>query len=66
MMERFPTPNFEKKDTPSVEGGELSAHELADAMRAANSEKGYVEVGAINTEELREALAGALKNPVQL
>lgn len=66
MMERFEGPGSYKKEMPSNEGVELSASQLADAMNASRAERGAVEVGEINPEELRDALAQALKNPVSL
>lgn len=66
MMERFEGPGSYNKETPSNEGVELSASQLADAMKASRAERGVVEVGEINQEELRAALAQALENPVSL
>lgn len=65
-MERFPSPSEQKKEMPSHEGVELSASQLADAMKASRAERGAIEVGEINSEELRAALAQALENPVTL
>jgi len=65
-MESFEGPGSYKKEVPLNEGAELSSAQLADAMKASRAERGAVEVGEINSEELRAALARALENPVTL
>jgi hypothetical protein len=66
MMERFEGPGSYKKEMPSNEGVELTAVELADAMKAARTGREEFRGGEINTEELRDALSRAMKDPVSL
>ena len=66
MMERFGSQADRKNEVPSHEGEELSASQLADAMKEVRNGREEFRGGEINPEELRAALARAMKDPISL